>query len=447
MLSLFCMISIGASAEIYFGSCGDNANWSFDTTTGLLSITGSGKMTDYDYAMSSNAPWYRYRSDIKSLSIGDQITSIGNRTFRTCINLTSVIIPNSVTKIGNDAFYDCSGLTSVVIGNSVTEISKYAFVGCNNVKKLIYAEGTKTVLRTYLTSITSVTIPNSVTWIEGGTFYGCSCLTSVTIPNSVIEIGSYAFRDCSGLASVNITDLDKWAEIEFGDSDANPLYYAHNLYLNGQLVTDAKLTTTKKIRDYAFYDCSGLTSVTIPNSVTKIGGSAFSGCSGLRSVYVGWKDADKIPSITANDFDFSHSCELYVPIGTSTIYQLQNYWRWFDILEYLPEEEAYLTIMGVYGVILQQAVETGKTYKYLLDNKKNGKIVSVTFNGEDVTADVTDGKYTTPKITGNSEIYVEYDNQPLGDTNLDGKVNVNDITRTAEIILLRAKAEMEADRF
>lgn len=109
-LMMCCMT---ASAEIKSGSCGNNAKWSLDTETGLLSITGSGRMMDYGYPP---APWYDYRSIVKSASIGDQITSIGKYAFD-CSNLTSVTIPNSVTEIGEGAFSGCFGLTSVKIPN------------------------------------------------------------------------------------------------------------------------------------------------------------------------------------------------------------------------------------------------------------------------------------------------------------------------------------------
>ena len=103
MLCLFGMISIGANAEVYSGPCGDNAQWSLNTETGLLSITGSGNMSDYSVAPS--IPWYKYISYIKSLYIGNQITSIGNYAFYFCSDLTSVEIPNSVSSIGDYAFY------------------------------------------------------------------------------------------------------------------------------------------------------------------------------------------------------------------------------------------------------------------------------------------------------------------------------------------------------
>ena len=101
------------------------------------------------------------------------------------------------------------------------------------------------------------------------------------------SIGNQAFFYCSGLKEVHINDLVAWCNIDFGSSDANPLYIAHNLYLNNELITELVIPNgVTSIKNNAFAYCSGLTSVTIGNSVTSIGEDAFCGCYGLKSITI-----------------------------------------------------------------------------------------------------------------------------------------------------------------
>ena len=188
------------------------------------------------------------------------VTSIGDWAFSYCTGLTSITIPNSVTSIGNYTFFGCSGLTSVTIPNSVTSIGDFAFYDC--------------------CSLTSITIPNSVTSIGNGAFSGCSGLTSITIPNSVTSIGELAFDGCSGLTSVTIPN----SVTSIGDYVLNRCYGIKNTIIVNDMFVYLPKTYTghysipeniTKIIGGAFENCSGLTSVTIPNSVTSIGGYAF----------------------------------------------------------------------------------------------------------------------------------------------------------------------------
>ena len=149
--------------------------------------------------------------------------------------------------------------SDIVIPNEVETIKPYAF--------------------DYCTSLTSITISESVTSIGEWAFRDCASLTSITILGGVTSIGEDAFDDCTSLAGVYITDLASWCNIDFSNLLSNPLYYAENLYINGELASDIVIPNeVETIKPYAFRDCTSLTSVTILDSVTSIGSSAFNSC-------------------------------------------------------------------------------------------------------------------------------------------------------------------------
>ena len=260
-ICLFSVLNIGA--EVLSGSCGDNARYTLDTTTGVLSITGTGDM--WNYSSYSSVPWYSQRSYIITAQIVDGITSIGNNAFFGCSSLTSITIPNSMTSIGQYAFDYCSKLTSVTIPNSVTSIGDNAFEHCFGLTSVHIKDiaawckisfGSNPLLYAHHLfmngkEIKDLTIPDNVTSIGNSAFVGCSGLTSVEIPNSVTSIGNNAFNQCTGLTSITIPN------------------------------------SVTSIGNNAFYVCSGLTSVTIGNSVTTIGEKSFYQCSSLRYITIG----------------------------------------------------------------------------------------------------------------------------------------------------------------
>ena len=205
---------IPATGVVASGTCGaegdgSNLTWTLDSE-GVLTISGSGGMHDYDGP--SSPPWYRSRSMVKSAVIADGVTSIGEWAFFGCGSLTSVTIPNSVTSIGAGAFGGCTSLTSVTIPDSVTSIGQHAFNGCR--------------------SLTSVTIPDGVTSIGAYAFSECSSLTSVTIPDSVTSIGDGAFASCTSLTDVYYAGSEaQWKAISISSTGNNGLLTA-NIHYN-----------------------------------------------------------------------------------------------------------------------------------------------------------------------------------------------------------------------
>ena len=306
------------------GSIGSNA---FRNCSGLTSVVIGDSVTSIgSYAF--------YDCDsLTSVVIGDSVTSIGILAFEDCSSLTSVVIPDSVTSIGNSAFGFCTSLTSVVIGDGVTSIGSYAFYDCyklvevinkspyitltkgytsnghigyyalsvsncndNYISKLsndngfiIYTDGGERILVGYAGKETNLVLPNYITKINQYAFRDCSSLTSVVIPNSVTEIGYGAFSGCSKLTEITLPFIgatkDGTNNTHFGYIFGASYYSENSSYVPSSL-KKVTITGGSSIRNDAFYGCSGLTSVVIPNSVMSIGSYAFYDCDGLTSIEI-----------------------------------------------------------------------------------------------------------------------------------------------------------------
>ena len=316
-----------AAAQIYYkndlissGTCGDNSSgnntqWKL-TKAGTLIITvgtgcTEGGIADFAYG---KAPWYQdiYDSGICCLIIGSGIKTIGSYAFADCTDLAEIIVPDGVISIGDGAFQQNSGAKRVVLPPSTVYIGHGALRDCS--------------------ALTSVSLPDSMSnRLFLDMFEGCTNLKSVDIPDGITDIYEGDLASCPNWTDIYYDNWGRvWNRVVSNVRDSIPdrmnVHFKDNIYDSGScgenvtwtLTADGTLTISgtgamtdytydsrspwyscrtyikrvvmqqgvTSIGDRAFWDCSGLTSVTIPDGVTSIGGDAFSGCAALTSVTI-----------------------------------------------------------------------------------------------------------------------------------------------------------------
>ncbi|MCD8346715.1 MAG: leucine-rich repeat protein [Lachnospiraceae bacterium] len=211
---------------------------------GVLTLTGSGAMTDYTYDTYKEVPWYGY--SIGQIIISEGITHVGDYAFAAC-SATGVALPYGLLSIGDFSFNGCA-VQTVTIPSTVTSIGEAAFAYCTSLTSLSIPDSVQTLgdgLASGCTALRTASIGNSVSTVPYCAFYGCVSLTKATLGSAVTTIDGAAFFGCTSLNDITLPD------------------------------------GLKTIAAYAFYGCTALTALTIPSSVTAIEGGAFDGCTSL----------------------------------------------------------------------------------------------------------------------------------------------------------------------
>ena len=285
---------------------------------------------DLTYTSTTSSP-FAGRTELKTVTLGRNVTALGVYLFSGCTALESVIIPGSLTSVGTRAFQNCSsltnqtandviaainsittyvfsgcsGLTDIVIPATITSVGDYAFTNCSTLKNVTIQDAAETlsfaginifsntcpIETLYLgrnltytattsspfagrTTLKTVTLGSNVTAIGVYLFSGCTALESVIIPGSLTSVGTRAFQNCSSLTNQTANDV---------------------------------ITAINSIAAYVFSGCSGLTDIVIPATITSVGDYAFSNCSSLKTVTI--QDAAETLSFAGVNI-FSNTCPI-----------------------------------------------------------------------------------------------------------------------------------------
>lgn len=277
----------------------------------LLYETNGNEATVTGIELTENVTTVTIPSTVTIEGVEYTVTAIGNEAFRGYRNLTSVTLPNTLTTIGDWAFYYCKNLTSMTIPNSVTSVGDYTFVHCENMTSITLPNTLTRISEEMFHScykLASITIPETVTSIGFDAFVDCRSLTELKIPNSVTQIGAYAFYLCNNL-TYNIYDSAKYL-----GNDVNP--YLCLIDAETEDVTSCEIhPDCRFINHRAFFFHENITTVSIPESVTRVGGWAFTGCNKLvyneydNALYLGNSENPYLCLVKEKSLDIT-SCEI-----------------------------------------------------------------------------------------------------------------------------------------
>lgn len=287
------------------------------------------------------------------------VTTIGDKCFYECKEVTSVKIPNSVTMIGTSCFFECTSLENINLPNSITEIQSTAFYGCERIK--------------------NITIPNKLTTLRASVFAKCNGLTSIQIPYSVQRIESSCFYGCENLEEVDLNNVNRLEDYVFAScTKLKKVIFPPRLIWMGRQCFDGcgfeELELPSSIvtlNPYVFSDCKNLKKIKLGKFTNAIFYGAFCNCEKLEEIICPNTD---VPSINDNAFEGvpMTTCILYVPQGSEDLYKTNSVFSQFKNIRPIEDDTRPFTetptISYKDGKLRFECNTTGAEYHYTISD-------------------------------------------------------------------------------
>ena len=239
----------------------------------------------------------KYHGKDSKIVIPDTVQYIDYEAFINC-KMDSVVIPDKVIEIRDAAFCGCKKLTEVVIPDSVVDIGASAFDKCTSLKGVVLPKKLQTLnigVFYGCTSLSNIELPEGLTSIQAEAFFGCTALKSITIPSTLKEMGSWIFYNCTSLESIVIPNgVKEVPECMFYNcTSLKKVVLSKNIKIINedtfrgcssltQIVLPEGLTTIER----EAFNLAGLTTITIPDTVTKISDFAFANNKNLKIIII-----------------------------------------------------------------------------------------------------------------------------------------------------------------
>ena len=372
-------------------------------------------------------------------ALPETLTAIGDYAFQSCVNMYAVTLPASLQTIGDHAF-EASNVQEAVLPAGLKTIGAYAFRHCSNITRVTLPDGLTTLGEGAFQQCEALVTadlmnPMDITSIPRYAFDGCSGLRNVYLPFFIEAVGDYAFRGCASLRQIQFVAPTKTIGA-----------YAFSGCRSLKSLDLFKCENFTTIGEYAFSGCTSLKSLNLPKSLETIGEYAFSGCQAISVISSPSLVPPTIASESALNGIDKDVCVLTMPKSVYLDYFRAPYWGQF--VEYTasvlvgvdgqgsvmysnnfgtaptPVKVAafYATAGDGDGVeedegdgITAEAYDSANicakdnsTLTFRIVPDEGNEIKSVTYAGEDVTAQVVDGLFTTPVINGDTNLDVSF---------------------------------------